>query len=1170
LQRANDKLQNTIKKEAELNKIIKEPWAHQERFEELLKTQQELQRQLTETPVEATPELAEETTTPKASTQQERVSPKHPILGDLGASSLEGKKGKPKDTISEVEKELGGEVDEVVGDVGLPVGQSVRIIGNIGSIIGKKRKSKASPHAFSDSGIEERYQASHGVQQENFWSKLREFSISLYNKLHREYEHLPRTAEFAQLRFDLNVLAKQKPIAGDRTLRLQQGITLELRNDPDAFDLFERKVILDDLAEEAKLGHELPFGFTEETLRNEKQLIDAEVDKNPKVKAAIAKRNKVWKAIKNDYIKAMKAIGFNVEDRLQKVNYYRHQILEYANVKGPSGTGKKLKTPTGRGFLKTREGSALDINTNYLEAEYEVMAQMLYDIQVAKTIKAVDMNYNIHDQLKRQAKAQNDSNIMPHFAAIAAQWNADAGPQAKKKYTAADAYRKILNAPIAIAFDKLSKMAANGQLPDANGKYAELITEMAEVSIANKPESITLSDESMNEIFRYAAYLLKEHSGTEPAKAAGALFKAINAKEGYIRQVLGKKYVTWEDIIPEGYTLWQPREGNVFFMANTIPEQVAEQLMMGLATQIGIKAEDLSRMVVMGGRRTQYVVKNEVALTLNNLVKERPQDPVARIFEKVLTGWKQYQLISPKRIVKYNFRNISGDAEGAFVGNPSTFKKVPQAITELYRVIYHDAAMTPLMKAWFERGGMQSTLQVLEMGDINRLRMFQDMVKAEGTAKELPLKAWQKYWKSARMATDFREAILRYAAFLDYVEQMQKNKGVPYNFGASIREEVMALDNIYDRAFKLSNDLLGAYDEVSVAGTWGARYFLPFWRWKEVNFKRYVRLMKNAAYDKKLAEATGRKLLATVARTPFIAIKVGMFALKAAAFWAMLQAYNMTRFPEEEKELSEDVRNKPHIIFGRDKDGKVLYFSQLGAIGDFLEWFGLEAPQQMVVDWLNGRKSIQDVALNMAKAPVNIVAQALGPHYKLPAEMAFGKKTFPNVFKPGTIRDRGLYLAQSLGLGDEYKKIAGLPSRNYMDTLKNIFVYTSDPGEGAYYDILDEKRAFQKKIGKYNEYTGSFSPRSQALYNIRMAIRYQDKKALEKYLIEYVNLGGTKQGLETSLRNMNPLHGLNKAEQKVFVKIWLDDEGREKLLLALAFYENVLLGKRREPETTEQ
>ena len=84
---------------------------------------------------------------------------------------------------------------------------------------------------------------------------------------------------------------------------------------------------------------------------------------------------------------AQQAVGFNVEKPLEEEDYYHHQVLEYANAKGIMGTGKKLRLATGRGFLKQRGGSSFDINSDYLQAEFEVMAQMIMDAEVAKTIQ---------------------------------------------------------------------------------------------------------------------------------------------------------------------------------------------------------------------------------------------------------------------------------------------------------------------------------------------------------------------------------------------------------------------------------------------------------------------------------------------------------------------------------------------------------------------------------------------------------------------------------------------------------------------------------------------------------------------------------------------------------------------------------------------------------------
>ena len=155
------------------------------------------------------------------------------------------------------------------------------------------------------------------------------------------------------------------------------------------YSLFTYKVIFDDLAHEAAEGRLLPFGLTPEILEIEKAAVDRDVEQNAKVKEAIRKRKQIWDRIKREYIRANEAIGHKVDEKLKKDDYYRHQVLEYANAKGITGTGRKLRTPSYRGYLRKREGSTFDINTDYLQAEFEVMAQMHYDTMIARTIQVV-------------------------------------------------------------------------------------------------------------------------------------------------------------------------------------------------------------------------------------------------------------------------------------------------------------------------------------------------------------------------------------------------------------------------------------------------------------------------------------------------------------------------------------------------------------------------------------------------------------------------------------------------------------------------------------------------------------------------------------------------------------------------------------------------------------
>ena len=73
--------------------------------------------------------------------------------------------------------------------------------------------------------------------------------------------------------------------------------------------------------------------------------------------------------------------------------------------------------------------------------------------------------------------------------------------------------------------------------------------------------------------------------------------------------------------------------------------------------------------------------------------------------------------------------------------------------------------------------------------------MFRRLYDEKKSIADIPSKVWQKYWNGAKISTDAREAICRYAAYLDYKQQMLKNGGKPLNFGASKPETIMALES---------------------------------------------------------------------------------------------------------------------------------------------------------------------------------------------------------------------------------------------------------------------------------------------------------------------------------------------------------------------------------------
>ncbi len=130
-----------------------------------------------------------------------------------------------------------------------------------------------------------------------------------------------------------------------------------------------------------------------------------------------------------------------------------------------------------------------------------------------------------------------------------------------------------------------------------------------------------------------------------------------------------------------------------------------------------------------------------------------------------------------------------------------------------------------------------------------------------------------------------------------------------------------------------------------------------------------------------------------------------------------------------------------------------------------------------------------------------------------------------------------------------------------MGNWSRFFLYKSDPEETAYYEVRDLVSRWQQQHGEGGVYGGgALSAKSQALRYYKMALRYGDKEAAQKYLKEYMLLGGTKQGMATSMKAMDPLSGLKTTEKPKFLKS-LSKADREQLVLAQRFWREMAIGE---------
>lgn len=944
----------------------------------------------------------------------------------------------------------------------------------------------------------------------------------------RHWIDLPNVPKYAELQQELRKLEAAPSAAKERAVRhLKQVLTGLTRAD---MDLFARKIVTDDLAWEADSEHELPFGFTPETLSEARRAIDAELAGKQHVVDAVRRRKALNRTIAQELVTA----GVLDAERLKNPAYYRHVVLSYAQAEAAAarvkGVGKKLRSPR----WAKRMGSSQDINANYLEAEFDWLAKALVDIPTAKAISWIgDSEHNILPGLRDQAKAHNKAAMDALLAAERKEYGDGGGPL--------DEALKGFRQRIAMGF-----------------KYLEDAIDSSHLDI---PPSLQSSFDSLGtgkegDPFPFLSWLLDTNG--PGANGAAVILKAISQRRVFTAKVLGRNFIDPTDaeglvkrLAPEGYATWSPDDARLLFTVKTMPEHAIDAMLEKIdAAPGGVKGDDIRAMIenvrsalAFGGMRYAMVLPDEVASTLNALRREDFSGLIDAVAEKPLKLWKQWVLINPRRVLKYNLNNLSGDLDATIAGrgiaNGAFWKQVGRAALELGKVMGGRGQPSARYEEAIERGVFDSGLSIQEIPDINRLSAFANLTEGTSLRPDKALKkVLGKTWGALRGTTQWRENVLRYAAYLEFAHRLEAGESMlKIGYGASLPAMVDAVQDPRDRAALLARDLLGDYGNVSHAGQEIRRKLIPFWSWMEINAKRYWRLSSNAfAQGRMQGLATGGLLGAGAGVRTTVWLTTRMFLM-----FGLMQLWNHLLFPDEEDDLGEDQRRQLHLILGRTEDGQVETIRLQGALSDALSWFGLADASDALRDYELGRGPWYDVLLAPPKATINRIGTSLSPLFTLPFESISGKKLWPDMFATRFIRDRWRNVFQTFSLENEYDLLADKPSRGYAGSFVQSLVYSRDPGENAYNDARGIAYDWLKRTKGQDG--GMFSSnRADALYAWRAARRFDDADAEKKAVDQLIDLGVTDKDLKQSIKRAHPLGPIAKKDRKAFLASLTDDE----------------------------
>ena len=611
-----------------------------------------------------------------------------------------------------------------------------------------------------------------------------------------------------------------------------------------------------------------------------------------------------------------------------------------------------------------------------------------------------------------------------------------------------------------------------------------------------------------------------------------------------------------------------------------------------------------------------------------------------KVWEDFVRNWKRWQLLSPHRATLYNARNLAGDFDAILYGTDVKQKKailgsIPWAAKQLRINLYTNKQPDETFENFLRHGGnnasmlsqeLKSSPETLHSNPFEMEKIFakignlslKDMTPAK--AIKAVYGAFPTYWKQVQKATEWREVLFRAAAYKANVERLGENAfGLPSSsrpgdfrgYGASSPEFIMAIgqekfknNSIFDfglleqsekdeiiskRAFNLSNDLLGAYDRISRTGQFLREYAIPFWSFQEIQFKRMSRITRNAATNKKLAEAVGLGFLrditshatsrksrlgemlhaARTVPTRLLSLssigQLGSLALKMNAMQTAFLAFNNTFFPDEERDLPDEIKNSGHIILGKNDDGTIRYLNRLGTIPEFLEWFGLniypDHLASLIQDWMNGKKTMAEVgeewvadyirwpstlnlkdfddekgfAQDVAIAGVDKLGASAVPFLKLAAEVYFRQtaqgREWGRSLPEGLIGEKRRELKPILNIwkhlfnhfafGNEYSFFLNLPTRD-----KNIaewFIYNSvDTNESDYFELNDLVKEWSKKHTDRSITVHRPDNSGRLLHAMKWHIRYGDIEAAKSHMIRYFNSEAPKV-LEMARRSVDPI-----------------------------------------------
>ena len=268
-----------------------------------------------------------------------------------------------------------------------------------------KEKTEYKPHvSFENAESEERFlEAMKGAERPSVIQRIKATLSKEKAKTFRHNVHLDMGKKRGTYLADLSQKIRHLEASQTNAVQFIQNHFMSVTKglSKAQYDLFTRAIVLEDLVWSAEQGMKISYGLNAKTAKAELAKVNAELIKHPMVQKRLAMRNATLQKLRHEMIQS----GVLDRKRLKNIHYFRHQVLEYAQLR-KGGGGRKVATP----FWHARKGSEKDINANYFQAESEWMYKAKVDIETARFLSWLRKSkYNKRFEYKARAKAKNSA-----------------------------------------------------------------------------------------------------------------------------------------------------------------------------------------------------------------------------------------------------------------------------------------------------------------------------------------------------------------------------------------------------------------------------------------------------------------------------------------------------------------------------------------------------------------------------------------------------------------------------------------------------------------------------------------------------------------------------------------------------------------------------------------